>query len=284
MADVNITVDTTASSLTGGLITNVYYVSNSAKLIIDQDFTAQAIVLGRNIAAAKSQGLIEAEDDLTAGDQGHEITFGTGVATSDGGGSTAHLWLYENNSGVIDSITVPVTKNDPLILKAPNQAALEDFLYIQCVGNSSQWTLKHYILDKPAFIICKYKAGTVADEANSLNATVHGDLISTIQVPRKASYTALARRGTVSRLEHAGYGPKTVRCSWRYGTLDLRGESIFKWIEDQSTKEPPEHWFVVTDREVLIDYVMDNVNGPRRTWEKDTDQLTISILFKESIL
>ncbi len=66
--------------------------------------------------------------------------------------------------------------------------------------------------------------------------------------------------------------------------IDEAQPGAIKKLEELSENGATVDYFIITDREVLIDYKFDGVGGISRTWEKDTSLLNISLSFRENIL
>ena len=272
MTDIDILSNTTASALSGGVITNTYFVSNSAILRINADFQCEAIVLGRNIAGAESAGFLDCESG------GRTITFGAGKLLLSITPSQ-HIWLY-GGTGVRDDGTTPTEPNDQIIFTRQNQS---EFLRILYIKGTTEWSVKYYRLKLPAPIIVEFPSSANPNNARNVwfDPLTFGEFSGASTTPRTPNIGLIARRGHVSRTEHRGFSPQQIGYTLQ---IDDSDNGAIQKLEDLLESGGTQDYFIVTDREVLIDYVFSGIEGINRIWEKDTTLLKIGLGFQEKIL
>lgn len=263
MAVVDITVANTLSG--AGNINDDYFISNSANLIIDQNFSCKSMTIGKNSTGTESKGLL----DLRA----FTLTFGTGIAEF---GITAHIKLYPNASEVRHAITTPPDAENP----ATFTRDINDFLTIVNKGGNSLWSALYYILIRPTPLISIYSSTATPTVNNRVKLPDFGEVVEVTTKPRKPRFNIQARRGNTSRTEHIGYGPKEYTYNYLIDVDDFDG--VLKNIENLLTTFN-QTYFLVTDREVLIDYFFSGFSGPGRAWKKEISRVAVGLSFREKV-
>lgn len=273
MTDVDIgTVNTTATDLSGGNINDTYFVFNNIQLVIDINFQCEAIVLGRDrTGVTESAGFLDCV-------KGTEITFGAGKTLLTIS-PTQHLWIYAD-SAVRDNGANPTEPNDITIFQRQNQS---EFLRIFYVKGTITWTLKYYRLVAPEPIIIEYPSSAVPDNKRNVwfDPMTFGEFAGASKTPRTPNIGLIPRRGFTSRPVHRGFTPRQLQYTLK---IDEEDAGAFKKLEELLEAGSTQEYFIVTDREVLIDYIFSGIGGISRTWEKDTSLLNVSLTFQEKIL
>lgn len=257
-----------ASNIAGGDIDTDYYVSNNSNLIIDVNFQCKSLILGRHSSGSESAGYLDLQADWT-------ITFGVGLVIGTFG--NGHLWLYPNGSGVRDSPTDSPDAESPVIFTRN----VANFLTIRNKGGNSIWTAKYYILIQPNMLFSVYSESVDPTVNNRVILTDFGEVIASSPTPRPVNLSVQARRGAVSRVEHIGYGPEEATLSCIMDIEDYGGviKNIKNLLYTSGNK-----YFIVTDTDILIDWIFNGDEIATRVWETETTRMRFNLTFMESIL
>ncbi len=137
MADIDITTDTLVSALTpaGGDSADHYFVSNSAILTVDQNFSFLQLSLGINSSATKSDGTLACRAAFTID------AYEPDIASKE----TMSIELYGGGT-VTDAVATPTTRDGPAIFRGQGT----DFPRINILLKESGavWDVEYYTLIK----------------------------------------------------------------------------------------------------------------------------------------